>query len=485
MPKGGIDMATIIESARTIPVLLEMDVAVAGAGPAGFVAALAAARNGAKVVLIEKDNYIGGLLGCLGINQFFNFRGDQVVWGIAEEFVQRLVQGGASTGHIIDQRLGSVTLNDYEMLKVIAQEMALEAGVQPLFHAWAAAPVMEGNRVKGLFVEAKGGRQAILAKVVIDATGDGDIAAAAGADYEIKDRAHQQPGNLMFRMDHVNVDKIRLAIAADPDNARTVPVHVQGPEHFVKAKRFKVDGFVSQMERARSNGDVPADFPMRWVIIHALPREDEVGINMAMATHFQSVDALDLTRAEIEARRRIPIVVNFLKKHIPGFEKAALIASHNIIGVRESRRIIGDVVLQPEDVFQARRFPDGVAIASAALSYGHHPEGRIWGKELFEKFPRDNHPGCEVPYGCLLPKGIEGLLVAGRCISTTESSQNATRMMPSCMSTGQAAGTAAALAAGQGITPRAVDVPLLRQTLVSQGVKLMDQLYPIPHPMAQ
>ena len=469
-------MQVITEPEKQIPVLAKVDVVVAGAGPTGFAAAVAAARNGAEVMLVEKENYVGGLLTCLPILGFYNYQGQQLIYGIADELVQRLVERGGSPGHIVDSRLTSVTVVDSETTKIVTQQICEEAGVKLLFHTMVSAPVMEGNRVTGLIVECKSGRQAILAEVVIDATGDGDVAARAGAEFQIKDRESQQPGNLIFRMDHVNVDKIRLAVAKSPDKARTIAGFGPGADHFLKAERFVLDGFTEELAKARENSDIPPDYPMRWVIIVTQPREDEVAVNMAMAARFQSIDALDLTRAEMEGRRFIPIVVDFLRKYIPGFAHAQLIASHSVMGVRESRRIVGGATLLPEDVMQNRRHEDGVAIAPWGLSLGHHPQGKVWDKEYYTKrFPREGLKGCEVRYGCLLPKGIEGLLVAGRCISTTPESQNAIRVMAPCMSLGQAAGTAAAMATKEAVTPRQLDAKRIRKQLAEQGAPLLTE----------
>lgn len=465
-------METVKENPRETPVLLKTDVVVAGGGTAGLVAAVAAARNGASVVLVELENFVGGLLACLPILGFYNYQGEQAIFGTAEELVQRLMRRGACPGHVPDPRLSSVTPTDSEVLKIVAQEMIEEAGAKVLFHSMAVAPYMEGKTVKGVFVENKSGRSAILAKAVIDCTGDGDIAARAGADYSILDSGGIQPGTLMFRMDHVNLDKVLLAVALNPDNARTNKGHGPGAEYFLNAKRFNLDGFTDQLAEARQKGDIPPDYPMRWVILQPCAREDEVLINMAMATHFIASEGMDLTRAEMEARRRIPVVVDFLKKYIPGFDKAQLVASHSTIGVRESRRILGDAALEADDVTNGRRHPDGVAIATWPLSAGHHPEGRFREKEYELKYPKQGLKGCQVRYGCLLPKGIDGLLTAGRCISTTELTLNAIRVMAPCMSIGQAAGTAAALAVKQNLPPRKLDVAELRAALVRQGVRL-------------
>ena len=327
-------MAVVRESQRETPVLMETDVAVAGGGTAGFTAAVAAARNGAKVLLVEVENYVGGLLACLPILGFYNYQGEQAIFGLAEELVARLVKRNASAGHVLDPRLSSVTPTDSEVLKIVTQEMVEEAGARVLFHSMAVAPLMDGRKVRGILIENKSGRQAVRAKSVLDCTGDGDIAARAGAQFSILDQGGIQPGTLMFRMDNVNLDKVLLAVALNPDNARTNKGRGPGAEYFLNVRRFNLDGFTDQLEEARRKGDIPADYPMRWVILQPCARGDEVSINMAMTTHFIASEAMDLTRAEMEARRRIPVVVDFLRKYIPGFEKANLIASHGTIGVR-------------------------------------------------------------------------------------------------------------------------------------------------------
>jgi hypothetical protein len=278
----------------------------------------------------------------------------------------------------------------------------------------------------------------------------------------------------MFRLDHVDTEALRRAIVENPDLARTTPGYGSGAEYYGRAVRFVLDGFTGELEAARKAGEIPEDYPMRWVIIVTQPRADEVAVNMAMATNFHAIDAADLSRAELEGRRRIPLVVEFLRRHIPGFSEAQLIASHSIMGVRESRRIMGDYVLAEDDVMENRRFRDGVAIASWGLSAGHHPRGEFRAKEYYTtRYPREHLTGCEVPYRCLLPREVEGLITAGRCISVTGLTQNAIRVMAPCMSIGQAAGTAAALASRRGVIPRELDPLVVRDVLIRQGVRLL------------
>jgi ribulose 1,5-bisphosphate synthetase/thiazole synthase len=454
------------EPEREIPVIDEVDVIVCGAGATGFATAVAAARGGAQTLLIERTNFIGGLLAAMPINAYFTYDGTKVIGGIAQELVDRLVEIGACKGHTVDPRLGSATAIDSEAVKGTTLEMVEEAGAKILFHTWITSAVMEGNRIRGVIVENKSGRNAILSKVVIDTSGDGDVCVLAGADFEIKERKKIQPGTLMFKMDNVDVDKIRLAIAKNPASA--FKAKGQDLEMFLNAETFVVDGFPEKVEEARKNGDIPPDYPMSWVIIATQPRPDEVIINMAMTVFFHATDAYDLTRAEIEGRKRIPMIVRFLRKYIPGFEKAYLTASHPVVGVRESRRIVGDYILATDDVLQNRTFEDGVMVTPWRPASGHNPDGKL----VDETYPKEGITGAELPYRCLLPKGIEGLLVAGRCLSSSGEAQNALRNMAPCMATGHAAGTAAAMAVSADITPREVDPKQLRGILVEQGMYL-------------
>jgi hypothetical protein len=352
------------------------------------------------------------------------------------------------------------------MLKVITQKMLEEAGVQILFHSIVVAPVMEGKTIKGVIVENKSGRQAILGRVVLDSTGDGDVAAWAGAPFEIKERMKMQPGTLMFSMDHVNVDKLKLAVVSDP--TRAIMAKNQDASFFLESKAFVLDGFTEEIKRAKENGDLPPDYPQTWLIVIVQPRQDQVLINNAMVINFHSTDAFDLTKAEMLARKRIPVVVNFLKKYIPGFGNAALTSSHGIIGVRESRRIIGEYMLTTEDVLANRSFDDGIMVAPWRPATGHNPDGNL----SDNTYTRESITGCEVPYRCLVPKDVENLLLTGRCISTSGEAQNSIRNMPPCMGLAQAAGTAAAVALTRGVTPRRIDVSELRERLVQQGVYL-------------
>jgi len=322
-------------------------------------------------------------------------------------------------------------------------------------------------------VENKSGRWAILGKVIIDATGDGDLAAAAGAPFEKREPEKLQPCSLMFRIGNVNIDKIRRFIKRHPESLLSMNSRVRymrrgkrrEPEYFQK-KYFVFHGFTNLIKEAREKGEyhIPKDI----VEFCLLPREGEVTTNMANVIAIDGTNALSLSKAEIEGRKRVIEAMNFLKKHVPGFENSYLIETAHHIGVRETRRIKGDYVLTKEDIIQNRKFDDGIAMCGYMIDI-HHSKG-----ELQQPFVDHGGPekGFDIPYRCLLPKGVENLIVAGRCISTTFEAHGSIRVMVPCMAMGQAAGTAAALAVKEEVTPRQLDVQKLRKTLIDQGVHL-------------
>jgi len=411
-------LKTIKESERETPVIEEVDVVVAGGGPAGIAAAVSAARNGAKTLLIERYGYLGGLATgglviCLDETDRYGF-------GICKEAVERLLEHEAA--EVIKPRekpgiwmegtspTGAEACRfDPEILKYIFSEMISESGANLLLHSLIVDSVTDDGKVRGLIIEGKSGRQAVLGKVFVDATGDADLAALSGAPFNV-DR-HPWGINLEFRIGNVDVKR---ALKWKEDN----------PEPYRELmNRLKTEvGMVSWGKSLYEN--------VVW----------------GHGPHFYDADGLDvrdLTRVEVESRRRIVAAFKFFKKHIPGFEKAFLIDIASQIGVRETRRIIGEYILTKEDEMTGRDFEDNIARG-------------IFG----------------IPYRCLIPKNVDGLLVAGRCISTTHEAQGAIRNIPPCMITGQAAGTAAALSVREKVNPQELNVGLLQETLRKQGVRL-------------
>jgi hypothetical protein len=436
-------MKTITEPSRTLPVRDEVDVLVTGGGPAGFGAAVAAARMGARTLLVERYGCLGGqATGGLIVN--FNLMDNGVrptVQGIAQEVIDRLLVKGAalapspedlySNSHEALERWKRWGLTDSdqvrycvhtepEALKALSNEMINEAGGVILLHAWAAQALVDEGQVIGAVIESKAGRQAILAKVTIDATGDADIAASAGAPFDVG----QMHTNLVYRLGGV-------------DTATALQFQAEHPQQYQAALEEMAREGISHLG---------------W---HLTMRP---GIILCSSPAFNDIDILnpaDLSRGEIQARHYIQRRVELSRRLLPGFEEAYLLDTASQFGIRESRRIVGEYTLTDDDIRAGRTFSDVVTIANAR-DFEFPPHG-AW---------------AEVPYRTLLPRGIDNLLVAGRCISTEHEAQNTIRRIPQCIATGQAAGVAAALAVRLGVTPRQAPLDELQQALLAQGAYL-------------
>ncbi len=463
----------IIEEKKGISVAKEVDVVVVGGGPAGISAAIASARNGARTLLIERYGFLGGnaalglpFLGFHTINQ------RQIVKGIPGELVERLIEENASLGYTFDSpeakyRNGSVVIYDVEKFKQIAYEMMLESKVELLLHTLAVDVIKESNIAKGVIIESKSGREAILSKVVIDTTGDGDIAFRAGAPYEkgrSKDRLLQPP-TLLFRLGDVDVDRFMKTIRENPDRYLKYPMPIFDEyvsEDYEKGKEFTVSGLEKICQEAKEKGDY--NVPNPYVLLTFLPKKGGVVVNMAKTKLVDGTNNESLTQGEIETHCNVWKVINFLQKYLPGFEEAYLISTAHQIGVRETRRIMGEYVLTEEDMTGRKKFEDRIAMGGRYLDI-HDPTPDESAKVVYVIFP----DGYYIPYRCLLPKRVENLLVAGRCISVSYKAQGSTRVMATCMATGQAAGTAAALAVKENISPRKIGVIKLQDKLREKG----------------
>ena len=453
-------MRTIREPARDLPVVREADVVVAGGGPTGIVTALSAARNGAQTLLIEQGGFLGGNATMwLPLLCFLDVHGNQIIRGIPQEIVDRIAEHGAITKHYPCALHESYTIYDPEVFKLVAQEMLIEAGVDILLHTMVAGVVAEGDRIQALILESKSGRQAVTGDIYVDCTGDGDVAARAGAPWEKgDDQGGLMPPSLMFTLRDVDVETARQALIQQSDRfeLQDIPAEqIERNEHFIAV------GMTDIILGAREKG--LWDVPNNRIIFLSTTRENEVAINMTRVPGTDGTSVESLTRAELVARDQIGQIVSLLREHIPGFERAELNASAHAIGIRETRRILGDYVLTTEDVLEGRRFDDQVLLAGYMVDI-HNPHD-------YDSTLIQPKAAYGIPYRCLLPKNAENLLVAGRCISATHGAMSATRVMVTCMATGEAAGCAAAIAA-DGLTPRQVDVGTLQGQLRAQGVLL-------------
>lgn len=446
----------------------DWDVIVVGGGVAGSMAAVASARNGAKTLLVERDACLGGTMtnGMVGPMMTFHSEKEQVVKGLAQEVVDHLMELGASPGHIFDTSgyVPTVTPFDTETLKLVLQRMAIQSGVTLLFHSLVEEVVMDGQSITGVRVRGKQGVELHRTRVVIDASGDGDVAVQAGAPVEQgrDEDGLVQPVSLMFKMTDVDIESLVDYLLEHPEVAR---LSDRGARAYVGQQLIAVAAFDKVLQQSIQSGEIP--FHREHVLFFSTNNTRDVIINMSRVQKINPVDAWDLTRAEVEAREQIFAVEHFLKSKIPGFAHSRIVSSGSRIGVRESRRVMGEYKLTAQDILNSRTFEDGVVRSAYPIDI-HAPDPNEPHVDQFVK----KGESYEIPYRCLVAKEVNNLLVAGRCISTTHEAQASTRVSPVCMAIGQAAGTAAALSVSQEVSLRKLDVNLLRTTLIEQGTNL-------------
>ena len=470
---ASVKNGTVSEPARDIPVFRKVDVAVIGGGSAGYPAAIAAARLGAKVLLIERQPMIGGT----GPNAFVTeFLSCENLSGIMKEVAERLgAQGGAT------QQFRPEYFNlafDPDTLRLVILDLLEEAGADILLNSWVTDVVINDGTVKGVIVENKSGRQAVLADVVIDASGDADVAARAGVAMQPKETP--QPMMMLFRAGGVDWRGIEAYARANPqDFSKTWGVP---PGSFDGAKVVHCSGWHSTVAAGKAKGQLPKDFGTNLSVFGATPANIEHSIGYIYAVpvlNRDPADAVELSAAEIEGRKSVRAILPFLKT-VPGLENAFLIDIAPQIGVRDSRRIVGDVILTRDDIFAEHEPADTIALkvhrGPDVKGWVRHPadgkEGEVKHRTLFEGAAPFVVVTFGIPYRCLLPQGVEGLLVAGKTVSFDNEAHARCRLMPECIAMGEAAGTAAALAVQAGVTPRKVDVAALRQTLSAGGANL-------------
>ena len=454
-------MKTIQEPAREIPVAAEKDVVVVGGGPSGVMAAIAAARMGADTLLAEINGFLGGPLAMyLPIQGFIDREGRQIVKGLAQEFVDRLrAKEGAYHKFTVSRQTNDLLIIDAEAVKLVCQEMVLEAGVEIHLHTMFTDAHPAGEKPSAVIVQNKSGRQAVTGRFFIDATGDGDLAAGCRARYTVGRDTDGLPqsATLTFRVDGVDEDVVRRAILDDPERFDICETCYS---ELRLDRKHQVVGFRNLIKEAKAEG-----FPVPFgkVLYCSLLQEGAMLINMTHVENVRCHVAADLTRAEIEAREQVPIIFEFLKRYVPGFEKAQLTSTAHAVGVRETRHIEGDYTLTLADVRAGRRFDDTIGLCGYPVDI-HSPDATDVNLEHI--------PTYGIPYRCLTPKSLDNVLVVGRALSATHEALASVRVMAPCMAMGQAAGVAAALAVKTGKTSRQIDFGMLRSTLLAQGAVL-------------
>jgi len=457
-------MATIIENPRELAVYADVDVVVCGGGPGGLPAAIAAARHGAKTLLIERYGFLGGLATAGLVAPILGHHAHNsqtpIVEGILKEMTERMhALGGAPTW---EEALAKWGISfDAETFKRVADQMVQEAGGQLLLHTLVTDAMVEDGRIKAVIIENKSGRQAVRAKIAIDATGDADVAFRAGAP-TTKGRPWDGKSGSMGSFIHLD------GLPDLSDEERKAALEKVRQAMAEGRLRFYNPNFLSM-------NDVYHD--------HSSP-------NM---TRFSgdSTNAEDMTRAELSVREDVWKLQQFLREEVPGFANCYIRATSVQVGPRESRQVLGDYVLTGDDVHHGRKFADAVARGSWWIDI-HCPLGHtypvhlcvvecprqaqcaFWAAQhdrMYSKadlYPPDGD-WYDIPYRCLVAQKLNNLLVSGRCISATHEGMAGSRVMGTCMAIGQAAGTAAALAIKQGVSPRHLDVQALRQVLRADG----------------
>src|SRR6266436_4904033 len=447
---------TIEEPARQLPLYGEYEVVVLGGGPAGIAAAVAAARAGRRTLLIERYGFLGGMGTAAGVTNFCGLHANvhgqmhRVVQGIASDLLARIDRlGGLNAPHLI---LGKILAQAYDTAayKVAADDLLASHKVDVLFHALGAGVVMhDDRRINAVMVETKAGRQAVRANIFIDCSGDGDLAAWAGAPYEVGDNAGSMLyPSMMFRLNGVDPKKAG-------DAWRTIPTLMEQAEA-AGTHKFPRKAAIVRPQRSQ----------IEWrVNFTQLARKDGTAVN--------GLEPDDLTRGEIEGRRQAVKAFEFLRT-VPGFEKSYIVDLPPQLGIRETRRVVGGYMLSGEDVLGCAAFDDSIGVN------GWPMESHVAGDVIFKFPPIPESRGFnELPYRMLVPAEIDNLLVAGRCASMTHEGQSAARVSGACFAMGEAAGSAAALALSGNTIPRDIAVEKLQQQLKQQGAFIgQDQAIP-------
>jgi hypothetical protein len=414
------------------------DVVVVGSGSAGSTAAIAAGRYGARTLLIDRLPFLGGTSTAV-LDTFYAFYtpGEaprRVVGGIGWEVAERLKRAGVAFERPNTYGAGTGITYDPEFLKVTWERMAEEANVHVLLHTWVTGVDVLDGQVRSITVWNKAGQSSITARAFIDASGDADLCAMASVPYDGPNNTpNLQSLSTIFRLANVDVER-----------AAALP----------KTELW------AMMRAAAASGEYR--LPRLEGSWHRTPYRGVVTIHMTRVPRVDATDPEQLTRAEIEGRRQVQEYHRFLRDRVPGFAQSVLVATSAAIGVRESRRVIGDYRLTRDDVLEQHRFDDEIALCGAPIEDHLSATDTRW-----TYVPQDGVYG--IPYRCLLPAGVDGMLVAGRCFSSTHDAHASARSMATCMAMGQAAGTAAAMAAAGHISPRSLGSVELRRRLTDDG----------------
>jgi len=441
----------------------QYDLIVVGGGPGGLPAAIAAARSGLKTLLVERSAALGGLaISGLPLLGFVDRAGDHVVGGIPQEFVDRLAKVDGTLSHVHCPVHNSLTIINPHWFRIVSFEMCQEAGVDVLLYAELMDAKKEGDRITQITVLCRGEARSFTAPVFIDATGDACLATHVGALCEKNKKL--QPPSLTFSVGNVDLDRFMQYLKAHPESAQLPDTYgvAQSLEQFFQSRAFVYTGFADQIEEAKKNGDYT--LPRDRIIFTKLGEPRHVLINTTRANGVDTSNYESVMEGEFECHRQIKELMLFFRKYCPGFEQCYLANVAPCLGSRESWRIIGQKTLTAEALTNYAVPEDTVTLA------GYNVDVHVPHSNKLSIQPVEHAVG--IPYGCLVSKNIDNLLVAGRCASIGSDIYGLTRVMATCMGLGEAAGTAAVLAVNQKIAPKDVSVPQLRDALLANGAIL-------------
>jgi hypothetical protein len=453
-----MNVKTVYQAAREVPVIAETDVLVVGSGPGGLSAAISSAREGVDTMLVERFGCLGGNITVVGVEAIGWYRKDGTtdVEGIGIELEQRAKAMGATSP---EPQSKSEALNA-DMFKVVADNLVQEAGVVPLMHALAIDTIVDGDTLRGIIIHSKSGRGAILAQRIVDATGDADLAAYAGAPFHMTPKEKMLPVTVMFSVAGVDRKRFLDYVAENPTTYKD-----WGLNWDIQKGGKEDDMFSPYLEKpfnqARAQGVIPPGLKSiggTWSTIN--DAGEATYLNMIHLTEIDGTNVWDLTRGEMQGRYEALQAIKALNHFAPGFEKAKLRTFGMTIGVRDTRKIEGRYNLTEHDVRNQARFEDSIGIFPEFIDgYGVlvlPTTGRYF----------------EIPFGALVPQKVRNLLVAGRCIAGDAISHAAVRSMMCCTVAGQGAGVASAISVKDGVDSADVSIARLQAELLRQGVRL-------------
>lgn len=442
------------------------DVIVMGGGPSGSMAAIAAAREGARVLLCEQYAFLGGSLTAMGVGPMMSFHNrahQQVVRGLPDELIERLVERNASPGHVLDSTgyCSTVTPFDSEALKIELETMARDAGVRILYHTMLADVVADGGRVEAVVVCNKAGLTRYRAQAFIDATGDADLATRAGVPFQFGREGDNATQPMTMNLKVANVDMARLRQYVN-EHPQEFPHGT--PDMVNRSPRVSLGGYVNAWRAAQARGEV--NVPREFVLFFETHVPGVIIVNTSRIQGLRSTDPFELSQAETIGRRQCLEIFQFLRRHCPGFEDCVRMDTSSQVGVRESRHIKGLYTLTVEDLLDERRFDDPIALGGYPIDIHSPTEGETHTTHLRPDI------AYQIPMRSLLAAEPENVIVAGRAISATHAAAAAFRVTPIAMAIGQAAGTIAAVAIQSGTPPNRVPYAQVRPVLLRNGAYL-------------